>query len=94
MENKSNENLKELKKISPLKTKIELYKKQIKELHEQSWISEMNKKKMEYEIKNSQENSEKILRENEKLLNDLENLKYTYEKLNMNSQILQESKGT
>ena len=91
--NKANEKFKEVKKINPLKTQIELYKKQIKELHEQSWISEMDKKKLEYEIKHSQENCDKILREKEKLFTDLENLKHSYEQLNMNTQIMEDSKS-
>lgn len=82
-----------MKKINPLKTQIELYKKQISELHEQAWINEMNKKKIEYENKNFQENYENLLKDKEKLQTEFENLKHSYEHLNINAQILDESKS-
>jgi uncharacterized protein (DUF3084 family) len=46
---------KEAKKITTLKSQIDMYKKQIQELHEQVLNDEMEMKKLEYEHKSLEE---------------------------------------
>ncbi len=82
-----------MKKLSTLKSQIEMYKKTIHELHIQVFNEEMKFKKLELEFKETEEThrlSESILRsENDEIQKRLVRLKETHELMLMNSQTFQ-----
>lgn len=82
----------EVKKINTLRSQIDMYKKTIQELHEQILSDEMKSKKLEYEYKGVEEahiQAENNIRmERDRIQNELDRLKETYEQLVINSQTL------
>jgi chromosome segregation ATPase len=77
----------EVKRIVVLKSQIEMYKKQLHELHEQVLNGEMKMKKLEYEYKSVEEVNMQLRADKQKLENDLERLKDTNEELTINNNI-------
>lgn len=75
------------KKITTLKSQIDLYKKQIQELHEQVLNDEMKMKKLEYEYKSIEEINSNLRSDKQKIQNDYVRLKELNEQLTMNAQI-------
>jgi hypothetical protein len=88
-----NKNFKDVKKISTLKSQIEMYKKQIQEFHEKILNDEMKMKKLQYEYKSIEEShlqTENNLRiEKERIQSEYQRLKETHEQLLVNSQAFQ-----
>ncbi|CAF0817325.1 unnamed protein product [Brachionus calyciflorus] len=82
----------EVKKVNPLKSQIEMYKKQIQELHEQILQGQMNQKKLEYEYKSVEEKYDLVLKEKERIQNEFDQIKQDYEQLNINAQVMEQSK--
>ncbi len=70
----------EVKKIATFKSQIEMYKKQIQELHEQRLSDEMKMKKLEYEYKSAEEACNLLRSEKEKMQAEYFLLKSSAEK--------------
>lgn len=84
---------KEAKKITSFKSQIDLYKKQLQELHENLLGQEMKVKKYEYENKRYEERLLTIQQEKERLNNELNTLRETNEELQIKNAISSETKS-
>ena len=73
---------KESKKITSLKSQIDLYKKQVQELHENLLTQELKLKKYEYENKRYEERLNCVNQDKERLLNELSETKEELQILN------------
>lgn len=81
----------EVKKIASLKSQIDMYKKQIGELHEKILGDETKMKKMEYEYKDVEEACSNLKQEKEKVQSEYERLKDSHDKLEFNEAINSEN---
>jgi protein HOOK3 len=81
----------EVKKIATLKSQIDMYKKQIQELHEKILGDETKMKKMEYEYKDIEEACCNLKQEKEKIQSEYERLKDSHDKLEFNEAINSEN---
>lgn len=68
-----------------------MYKKQIQELHEQMLNDEMKSKKLEYEYKSVEEKCNILKSEKERMQLEYERLKESFDKINSNSTLFEES---
>jgi chromosome segregation ATPase len=86
----------ETKKIQALKNQIEMYKKQIQDLHENIRIQEMKVKKYELENKKLEERFLQEQNEKEQLVHEIDKLKETNEHLqsNLNTSTIEMSHNT
>lgn len=86
----------ETKKIQTLKNQIEMYKKQVQDLHENIRIQEMKVKKYEFENKRLEERLAHEQNEKEQLGNVVDRLKETNEslQLNLNTSTLESTHNT
>lgn len=71
-----------MKKTNALRSQIDMYKKQIQELHEQMLNGEMKSKKLEYEYKSVEEQLSTLRVEKDRLQLDYERLKDNLDKIN------------
>ena len=64
-----------------LKSQIDMYKKQMQELHEQILSDETKMKKLEYEYKGVEETCNNLRQEKDKLQSEYERLKDTHDQM-------------
>lgn len=83
--------MKEGKKINSLKSQIDLYKKQVHELHENLLTQEMKVKKYEFENRRYEERLNIVSQEKERLTSELNSLKETNEELQIMNEMSSEA---